>query len=627
MSFVLVWNAQNYVIPEPNDVGWGTNLDDFFRALPAGALQKSGGNFTLTADVDFGASFGLKSSVYKTRAADASTSGLIRLSNSDSIGWRDTSNGADLLLAVNGSNRLTFDGVELAAGGSGTVNSGTAGRMALYPSTATVVGDTYVQNSNDINVVIASHASLGATRTYTLPDTGANSSFVMTEGATALQMANKLLVATTDTNAFGDSGRIGFGTDTPEFRFHFKGDGDPLLYELTFAGDTFSSGIIGPVGNNIWWNKNGADGGGLAGDVAFMGTVLMNETIGHDEMAEIGIVLVDPDPASSTARMIFELRAAGTSWFTNGAIMSLDPIINGGINTGGTLRVGPGEELVSTLPAGGGVYVSSDTRSTGNISFGTQYTGSSYVYRGSDGHTAVIQASSTGAGLYFCVDQDLTQGQTFTPTARMSLHSNGSNPFMDVDADIYCNSHQIHDVADGIADSDAATVGQISSSSTGFSGEIRMYGGSSAPTGWLLCDGSAVSRTTYATLFGIIGTTFGTGDGSTTFNLPNFTDNVPMGKGANAVGATVGSATHAHSITHEHSTYITQRTNNQLAVGNTGNVGAATPTSQTVATFAGNGTTGTSDWNWQKTHTLDTANSGSASTIQPSLVISFIIKT
>ena len=47
------------------------------------------------------------------------------------------------------------------------------------------------------------------------------------------------------------------------------------------------------------------------------------------------------------------------------------------------------------------------------------------------------------------------------------------------------------------------------------------YAGSSAPTGYLLCDGSAVSRTTYADLFAIIGTTYGEGDGSTTFNVPN----------------------------------------------------------------------------------------------------------
>ncbi|HTV38598.1 MAG TPA: phage tail protein, partial [Xanthobacteraceae bacterium] len=53
------------------------------------------------------------------------------------------------------------------------------------------------------------------------------------------------------------------------------------------------------------------------------------------------------------------------------------------------------------------------------------------------------------------------------------------------------------------------------------SGIMLPFGGTGVPpTGWLNCDGSAVSRTTYATLFGAIGTTYGAGDGSTTFNVP-----------------------------------------------------------------------------------------------------------
>lgn len=53
-------------------------------------------------------------------------------------------------------------------------------------------------------------------------------------------------------------------------------------------------------------------------------------------------------------------------------------------------------------------------------------------------------------------------------------------------------------------------------------GAIMSFGGSVAPKGWLLCDGSEVSRSDYADLFDVIGTNYGNGDGSTTFNLPNF---------------------------------------------------------------------------------------------------------
>lgn len=61
------------------------------------------------------------------------------------------------------------------------------------------------------------------------------------------------------------------------------------------------------------------------------------------------------------------------------------------------------------------------------------------------------------------------------------------------------------------------------------SGIIEQYGGTTAPTGWLLCDGSAVSRTTYDALFAVISTAYGAGDGSTTFNLPDMRGRVPAG--------------------------------------------------------------------------------------------------
>ena len=53
-------------------------------------------------------------------------------------------------------------------------------------------------------------------------------------------------------------------------------------------------------------------------------------------------------------------------------------------------------------------------------------------------------------------------------------------------------------------------------------GEIILFGGVSLPEGWLLCDGSEISRSDYSALFASIGTTYGAGDGNSTFNLPNF---------------------------------------------------------------------------------------------------------
>jgi len=101
-------------------------------------------------------------------------------------------------------------------------------------------------------------------------------------------------------------------------------------------------------------------------------------------------------------------------------------------------------------------------------------------------------------------------------------------------------------------------------------GVIKMYGGSTAPNGYLLCDGSEVNRTTYATLFAAIGTTYGVGNGTTTFNLPDLRGRVPGGvnnaglpNGANGSFSTrneaeaTGAETHTLSIaempSHSHS--------------------------------------------------------------------------
>lgn len=70
-------------------------------------------------------------------------------------------------------------------------------------------------------------------------------------------------------------------------------------------------------------------------------------------------------------------------------------------------------------------------------------------------------------------------------------------------------------------------------------GSVTAFAGSTTPQGWLLCDGSAVSRTGYADLYAVIGDTYGAGDGSTTFNLPNLTDKFIEGS---ATSGTVKSA-------------------------------------------------------------------------------------
>lgn len=105
-------------------------------------------------------------------------------------------------------------------------------------------------------------------------------------------------------------------------------------------------------------------------------------------------------------------------------------------------------------------------------------------------------------------------------------------------------------------------------------GTISMYAGTSDPSGWFICDGRAVSRTTYANLFGVIGTSFGSGDGSTTFNIPDFKGNVAVGLNSNdsdfdTIGNTYGEKT--HTLTRAELPQIDIKTNYASTSGGSGN--------------------------------------------------------
>lgn len=99
-------------------------------------------------------------------------------------------------------------------------------------------------------------------------------------------------------------------------------------------------------------------------------------------------------------------------------------------------------------------------------------------------------------------------------------------------------------------------------------GDLKWSARASAPVGWLVANGAAVSRTVYADLFAAVSTLYGAGDGSTTFNLPDYTGRFMLGADASyAAGSSGGSETktlnatqlpaHAHTIAHDHPAFFT----------------------------------------------------------------------
>lgn len=153
-----------------------------------------------------------------------------------------------------------------------------------------------------------------------------------------------------------------------------------------------------------------------------------------------------------------------------------------------------------------------------------------------------------------------------------------------------------------------------------------------APAGWLLCDGSAVSRTTYATLYAAIGDTWGAGDGSTTFNLPDLRGRAPIGAGtgsgltARTLGGKVGAETHtltaAQVPTHTHSLTNALGLSSGTWAGETYS-GSLTGSGAKLAHTTGSGTVSTLTATGAKTGT----NGQAHPIMQPSAVVNFIIHT
>jgi|11BtaG_2_1085332.scaffolds.fasta_scaffold39055_1 microcystin-dependent protein len=187
------------------------------------------------------------------------------------------------------------------------------------------------------------------------------------------------------------------------------------------------------------------------------------------------------------------------------------------------------------------------------------------------------------------------------------------------------------------------------------SGSLMPYAGSSAPTGYLLCDGAAISRTTYSALFGLVGTTYGSGDGSSTFNIPDLRGRVIAGQddmgGVSAnrltglsggvdgdvLGGTGGAETHglsqAEMPAHRHLAvhgpitspvpyyHSSPGPNTTLA----GNFGGGTPDDSVHESYTKvtGGTAGESGSNSSTSSYSTTAHNN----VQPTIILNYIIKT
>lgn len=162
----------------------------------------------------------------------------------------------------------------------------------------------------------------------------------------------------------------------------------------------------------------------------------------------------------------------------------------------------------------------------------------------------------------------------------------------------------------------AAFIAQLRDSLGVITGMVAPFASATAPTGWLAANGAAVSRATYASLFAAIGTVYGVGDGSTTFNLPDlrgeFVRGLDSGRGIDAARA-LGSAQSGQNASHTHTATtdtVADHVHTEIRVNSVGTAnftpsGSALPYVQSVN--FGSGDTGAAG---SHNHTLTTESSG-----------------
>jgi microcystin-dependent protein len=369
------------------------------------------------------------------------------------------------------------------------------------------------------------------------------------------------------------------------------------------SGNTLSSSVSGAATLASGTSTNAASGavtiqsgnssGAGSGNITIQtGTAEANSAVGNITIyaqqtgvsQTAGLIDIKTGSRDNAAISLHTTNINGSGWVN---------VYSGDGTTAGSGRLNLYTGAVTTSTASGLVqlYTGSSTSATsGKVSI---YTGTS-----TSGTSGLVEmksgAGSTATGAVNITSGDASAGNSGAIALQTGTAS-GTRGSITLNAPTVAITGALT-ISTALAVAQGGTGVTTSASWLNPTGTVIMTAASSAPTGWLFTDGSAVSRTTYADLFSSIGTTYGTGDGSTTFNLPNTAGIFVRGAGTQTISsivhtaAALGSKQNDQAQGHRH---------NQTAAGggstwdNTG--GGASPESSTADTgdMKTDGTNGT----------------------------------
>lgn len=145
MSIPLTVVGQTFEYPVNFDENWGIQATGWAQAVTNGMLQRSGGNFPLIGDVNFGGSFGLIASYFTSHTASPASAGILRLANVDAIEWRNAANTGNNVLSLSGDTIL-YNGGALAL--TNLTNSHIfVGNLSNTPTDVAMSGDVNITNT------------------------------------------------------------------------------------------------------------------------------------------------------------------------------------------------------------------------------------------------------------------------------------------------------------------------------------------------------------------------------------------------------------------------------------------------------------------------------------------------
>lgn len=330
MATSLVVNGVSYLYPDTGDQSWGTVASAWAAAVTSGMLQKAGGAFTLTADANFGPNFGLLGKYFTSQTSGAASTGVVRLANTEAVSWRNNAATADIALAKNASDQLTWAGAAFLSSAGALL----AGAFPAFTGDVTTLAGAVATTVAKIQGTVVS----GTTGTGNVVFS-ASPTFTGTIAAGALTLTTALAIAQ------GGTGQI---TQTAAFNALQPGTtkGDLIVYNGTNAvrfaagaDGTVLSSASGQASGLLWVTP-------LTNPMTTAGDLILGGTAGAATRLGIG--------GNNTALMSNGTTASWQSVVTSVAIsMPAEFSVSGSpITSSGTLAVTKASQTANLIYAG-----------------------------------------------------------------------------------------------------------------------------------------------------------------------------------------------------------------------------------------------------------------------------------